>query len=58
MQHTGVDLLLSVAMSLSSDDFTKKKKLEANFAIYTKLAEREYLGNNLKSASKAFRNVN
>ena len=34
-----------------------KKKLEANFSVYTKIAEREFISKNFKSAIKSFKNV-
>lgn len=34
-----------------------KKKLAANYSVYVKVAEREFLGKNFKSALKSFKNV-
>lgn len=35
----------------------KQKKLESNYSIYIKIAEREFLSKNFKNAIKNFKNV-
>lgn len=35
-----------------------KKKLEGNYSVYIKIAEREYLGKNYESSFKALKKVN
>lgn len=51
---------MAVGASSSSEvvvSVGEKKKLESNFGIYLKVAEREFLGKNFKSALKSFKNV-
>lgn len=38
-------------------EISDKKKLEANYLVYIKIAEREFLEKNFKSAIKNFKNV-
>ncbi len=38
-------------------EIADKKKLEANYSVYIKIAEREFLEKNFKSAIKNFKNV-